>query len=238
MWSFSSFWPPDLIVSPSSFLCCCHPQFVAHQLKERGNISPPPPPPTTATTNHHHQPSLLFCGAAGFCWTITQRDLYWYWFALWWDVFQPLRAERGEYKRSVRRMNCCRLVFGASGDALIGVCGPCASPLDRDISWKHFPQPSLSLWSLFFVVVVYFSHSPPSVDVWLVWRRTGSPWGTRCGDIILEFCLLPWKWTCAGRSSWSPSTGTQQTPSKCRSETPPDAVVVVVILIIIMIIIK
>ncbi|XP_039883367.1 ephrin-B2a [Simochromis diagramma] len=46
-------------------------------------------------------------------------------------------------------MNCCRLVFGASGDALIGVCGPCASPLDRDISSKHFAQPSLSLWSLF-----------------------------------------------------------------------------------------
>lgn len=149
MWSFSSFWPPDLIVSPSSFLCCCHPQFVAHQLKERGNISPPPPTTATTTTNHHHQPSLLFCAAAGFCWTITQRDLYWYWFALWWDVFQPLRAERGEYKRTVRRMNCCRLVFGASGDALIGVCGPCASPLDRDISSKHFPQPSLSLWSLF-----------------------------------------------------------------------------------------
>lgn len=163
MWSFSSFWPPDLIVSPSSFLCCCHPQFVAHQLKERGNISPPPPPPTTATTNHHHQPSLLFCAAAGFCWTITQRDLYWYWFALWWDVFQPLRAERGEYKRTVRRMNCCRLVFGASGDALIGVCGPCASPLDRDISWKHFPQPSLSLWSLFLLLLFIF---PILLPVW------------------------------------------------------------------------
>lgn len=163
MWSFSSFWPPDLIVSPSSFLCCCHPQFVAHQLKERGNISPPPPP-TTATTNHHHQPSLLFCAAAGFCWTITQRDLYWYWFALWWDVFQPLRAERGEYKRTVRRMNCCRLVFGASGDALIGVCGPCASPLDRDISWKHFPQPSLSLWSLFLLLLLFIF--PILLPVW------------------------------------------------------------------------
>lgn len=45
-------------------------------------------------------------------------------------------------------------------------------------------------------------------------RRAGQPWGTRCGDIILEFCLSPSKWTCAGRSSWSPSTGTRQIPSK------------------------
>lgn len=106
------------------------------------------------------------------------------------------------------------------------VLSPVASCSDRDLqknaNEKNSPSPLFARCSALpkSPVSVFVAEAPSF--------QTGcarSPWGIVRGDIILEFCSWPSDWTCAARSSWSPSTGTRPTAGTCQNHirryTPP-----------------